>query len=120
MKRFDSLKSVFRSGKNIHVITCTDILYCRADGSYSHLYTIHGEQLLLTKNLKATSLEINHPFMLRISQSVLLNLFYVVRILMEEKQVELLNGKRVAYTVQHKILLDKISDLHRNTDSVNK
>ena len=114
MERFDSLKTIIRSGKNFHVIKCLDILYGKADGSYSYLHTIHGERHILTKNLKATCSDLDFPFMLRISQSTVLNLFYVTQVLTDERKVKLSNEELIHYTIRHNELTARLNALFEN------
>ena len=91
-----------------------DILYGKADGSYSYLHTVHGERYILTKNLKATCRDLNYPFMLRISQSVVMNLFYVKQVLIDERKVKLSNEEHIHYTIRHSELTNRLMILFGN------
>lgn len=57
-----------------------DILYVRADGSYSHFFFRDGEELLVSKNLKHFSDLLSEYGFYRIHHSTMINLNYIKRI----------------------------------------
>ena len=96
----------------LSVITCLDITYIRANGSYCQLHTKDQQMRFISKNLGVLCGEMDYPFMLRVSQSNLVNLFYVKDILLKEKQLELIDGVKLGYTISIKNLQNKIKALY--------
>lgn len=58
-------------------VKISDILYCKADGSYSHIYLKNGEKLTTSKNLKYYSEILEEYSFYRIHSATLINLMYL-------------------------------------------
>lgn len=58
-------------------VKVSDILYCKADGSYSHIYLKNGEKLTTSKNLKYYSEILSEYSFYRIHSATLINLMYL-------------------------------------------
>jgi two-component system LytT family response regulator len=75
---FDSGKIIFRSnGKLILVKTC-DILFCKAEGSYTRLYFVNvGNSILISKPIKCFEIIFIPIGFKRIHRSYLINIQFV-------------------------------------------
>lgn len=79
------------------VIKIEDIVYCEADGRYTHFYLNDGKKFIACKNLAEYEhllCKINHFF--RISRSVMVNFKYIKKILKKDGLfLELNNGDKL-------------------------
>ena len=57
-----------------------DIVYCQADGSYTHLHLSRGHSEIITQNLGAIELLLGGNAFFRASRSYILNLNYLTRV----------------------------------------
>jgi two-component system LytT family response regulator len=67
------------------IITIPDILYLKAEGSYTKLYLINGQSITISKNLKYfdSVLESNHQFF-RVHRSYIANIQTIKRIIRKD------------------------------------
>lgn len=61
----------------LRFINISDIVYCSADGNYTHVTTAGGQTYMLSKTLKDIHEMIDHPAFFRTHQSFLVNLNYI-------------------------------------------
>ena len=61
------------------IVDIDDILYCEADGSYTHFYTVDNKVYTSSNNLKKVESVLTHATFFRIHRSTLLNLKHVVQ-----------------------------------------
>ena len=77
-------------------IATEDILYCEAEGNYTHLYLDDGQRLSTAKSIKQILNLLPSEEFVRIHHSYAVNLDHVLRLLVEpEPIVELRNGSRI-------------------------
>ena len=86
----EKLKCNTKSG--FILINPEDIVYCKANGNYSHLYLSNGKNELVTRQLgKVESFLPGNPFF-RISRSIIINTNFLSSVNRKTKKVILLNG----------------------------
>ncbi|CAG5077220.1 LytR/AlgR family response regulator transcription factor [Parvicella tangerina] len=82
------------------LIAISDIVYCKAEGNYSHVYLSDDRKLLIAKTLKKLEIEIASKAFVRTHQSHLINLTYVESIYSQSvslkgfKDIPIARGKR--------------------------
>ena len=54
-----------------------DIVYCKADGSYTSIHTRAGERYIISRTLKETEELLSNPGFFRTHQSFLINLSFI-------------------------------------------
>ena len=59
------------------IIDIDDIIYCEADGSYTHFFTTDNKTYITSNNLKKIETILQHTSFFRIHRSLLLNLKHV-------------------------------------------
>jgi len=83
-------------GSGYRFIAAEAILYCEADGNYTHIHLDDGQRLTTTKSIKQILGILSPDEFVRIHHSYVINLEHVHRLLVEpEPQVELRNGSRI-------------------------
>ena len=65
------------SDNEIIIQAVADIMYCKADGSYTQLYLINGKKLLVCKNIKEFENMLAENAFFRIHHSYLVNTAYI-------------------------------------------
>lgn len=63
-----------RTGSGISFISCNDILYCRADGRYTHVYLNNGKSILTARLLKTFEDKLPPELFMRIHKSYIINI----------------------------------------------
>ena len=92
---------IHQSGKMI-ILDISNIIYCSSDRNYSIVYLKDNSQLSCTKCLtKLTKDLINNDF-IRISQSCVVNIDYIVEIVSQEKQILLSTNQHLIFTKKYK------------------
>lgn len=61
------------------LIVKNEILYCRAEGNYTFIYSINGGKTIISKKMKETAECLTGGWFMRIHQSYLVNLKYAKR-----------------------------------------
>lgn len=70
-------KLAIPSLEGLQFIDIDDIMYCAADGNYTHVFTQDGKEHLISKTLKEIGEMLNQPAFFRTHQSYLVNLKYI-------------------------------------------
>ncbi len=70
-------KIALNTGDGIRFFKYADIIRCRAEGNYAHVYFTNGESLLLTKTLKELEEMFTHSSFFRIHSSHLININHI-------------------------------------------
>ena len=70
-------KIALPTSDGFQVILLNEIIYCQASKNYTEIFTISGEQFLITKTLKNIEEVFGSTFFFRIHKSILLNINYV-------------------------------------------
>ena len=63
--------------EGLDFLSIKDILYCEAEGNYTHIYMRDGEKHLVSKTLRDVSELLSGSLFTRVHQSYLINLEYV-------------------------------------------
>lgn len=81
---------------NRHTIffDASEVMYCLADGNYSHIHFANRPKEIISKKLKLLELEFPKKFFFRIHQSHLVNINYVVE--MTKNVVQMKNGEELS------------------------
>jgi len=66
-----------RTGPGLKFICYNEIVYCKADGRYTHVYLRNGKSILTAKLLKSFENKLPVEMFLRIHKSYIINLKYV-------------------------------------------
>jgi DNA-binding LytR/AlgR family response regulator len=89
----------------IHIVNPEEILFCKSSDGYTTVYVLSGKQYLLSKPLTKFSKELKSPFFIRVHQSYLININYLLQINKKEKIVILKSGFSVPFTISIKKLI---------------
>lgn len=63
-----------RTGSGINFVSYNDILYCRADGRYTHVYLNNGKSILTARLLKSFEDKLPADLFMRIHKSYIINI----------------------------------------------
>lgn len=110
-KQNDDKKIVLNDGKAIHFLKVNDILYCKAEGSYTAFVLVNGNNILVSKNLKEYEDLLSDSRFVRCHHAYLVNLKKVLRFeKIENPQIILENHAVVPVSVRKKeFVLDALS-----------
>ncbi|MFC0181796.1 two component transcriptional regulator, LytTR family [Pseudarcicella hirudinis] len=106
------LKITFRSRTGLHIIPLNELLYCEADGGYTTFYLKDGSKLVSSKPLKEYATILPGELFIRIHQSYIINIDYVV--LFSNRNTVILktakngSGKEIPVSIRRKEELLKI------------
>jgi two-component system, LytTR family, response regulator len=64
---------------NFCLVDIDDIMYCEADGSYTHFFTNDNKTYITSNNLKKVENILKHTSFFRIHHSILLNLKHIIQ-----------------------------------------
>jgi two-component system LytT family response regulator len=89
-------KIVLPDYEGYSMINISDIIYCQADGSYTHIYLLNGKKLTTSKLLKSIEELLPNETFFRIHKSYLVNLNLIKRyIKVDGNQVVLENNVKL-------------------------
>ncbi len=77
-------KIAFPTQKGIEFYSIDEIIHCKADSNYSEIYIVDGKKILVSKTLKKVEKIINNTRFLRVHQSHLINLDYLISYIKED------------------------------------
>lgn len=100
----DTKTIVIRSSDKINVVNCDQICYCLASASYALIILETGLKITVTKPLKWVVNQADVPYLIRISQSALVNVHHILHIIRCDRTVEMTDGKRIRFTLTIKEL----------------
>lgn len=86
---------------DFNIIDINDILYCEADGSYTHFYTKNNKTYTTSNNLKKVERILQHTSFFRIHRSTLLNLKHIVQF-NNNGEIKLTNNKKLLVSSRNK------------------
>jgi two-component system, LytTR family, response regulator len=66
-----------RTFSGINFVSYRDILYCKADGRYTHVYLKNGKSIITARLLKSFENKLPIDIFLRIHKSYIINLSYI-------------------------------------------
>lgn len=98
------------------IVNISDIVYCKADGSYTEVYLIHGEKIITSRLLKAFEELLPEQTFFRIHRSYLINLNLIKRYnKVDGHQVIMENN--IILDVSDRSKKDFLEKLHKKTES---
>ena len=86
---------------DFNIIDIDEILYCEADGSYTHFYTRNNKTYTTSNNLKKVASILQHTSFFRIHRSILLNLKHIVQF-NNNGEIKLTNNKKLLVSSRNK------------------
>lgn len=86
---------------NFCIIDIDDIIYCEADGSYTHFFTTDNKTYTTSNNLKKVENILRHATFFRIHRSILLNLKHIVQF-NNTGEIKLTNKKKLLVSSRNK------------------
>ena len=75
--RNNSKKIPIALADKIVMVNKNDIVYCKSDGNYTHIYLKDDEKYFVSKNIKAITNLINSPEFIRVHKTYLVNATYI-------------------------------------------
>jgi len=96
-----------------HAIVLDDLIYCKADGNYTYLYTTKGD-FMVSKNLKKIESLIAGASFFRIHRAILLNIKHVKNI-SNKGIITLSNNKEIATSTRNKKQIINVFQLYKNS-----
>lgn len=101
-----------KNANQFTIIDCHHIRYCTANDGYTVIYTEGDEKYMESKSLTKFMDEIGYPYLIRISQSVAVNIHHIKHVRNKEKCIILENGTELHYTLSYNELQSQIKKLH--------
>ena len=98
------------------LVDIDDIIYCEADGSYSHFFTSDNKTYITSNNLKKVEHILKHTSFFRIHRSTLLNLKHIVQY-NNTGEVILSNNKKLLVSSRNKTSFLRVLKLMNYTIS---
>lgn len=80
IKRDGSVKIKFNTRSGYILINPMEVVYCKADGNYTHIQLTNGNKELTTQNLGSIEELLSEGSFFRVSRSYLVNLKFLVRV----------------------------------------
>lgn len=77
------------------IVYLANIIYCRAEGSYTKVYLKDGGSIFCSKNLAWFENEIQSKLFLRVHRSFLINLNFLSKVYRNEGRINLQNGAAI-------------------------
>lgn len=77
------------------IVYLENIIYCRAEGSYTKVYLKDGGSIFCSKNLAWFENEIQSKLFLRVHRSFLINLNFLSKVYRNEGRINLQNGAAI-------------------------
>ena len=72
-------KIILRNADSVFLVNITDIVYCRSDGNYTHVFRSNGQEILVSSTLKDYEEILSDYGFFRLHKSYLINLKYISR-----------------------------------------
>lgn len=95
-----------------YIVDLHNILYCKAEGSYTEIFLVNGNVIMASVNLSTIQKRISYCMcMFRVSQSILVNMRYVVCIHHTNKELELTDSIKISFTITVREIEDKLDSL---------
>jgi two-component system LytT family response regulator len=104
----ETRKIVLRTSESIHLVNVQDIMHCRSDGNYTHIFLSDRKKLLVSKTLKEFDTMLTPYGFFRIHQSHLINLNFMDHFSREQDQVVLKDATALPVSSRRKDHLLKI------------
>jgi DNA-binding LytR/AlgR family response regulator len=104
-------KLIIHTNDFLHFVLYSDISYCKSDNCYTSIFLNNGQELVLCKSLKRVSEELDTELFVRVNQSYLINKNYIKLIDKKNKQIELIDKKRIPFTTTITVLIGLIGNI---------
>ncbi len=105
------MKIAIRECDNVRVVDQDDILYCKAEGRYTHIFIRHDKSILTSHLLKEIESALSDYCFCRIHNSYLINLNHISTI-KKHKMLVLKNGVELPIAKRrNKLLIEHIEKL---------
>lgn len=88
-------KMVISTLEGLIFIEINDVVHCDSDGSYTRIWLLGGESVLVSKSLKEVEEMLNFDFFYRAHHSHLINLHHIKKFVRADGDVLMSNGKTV-------------------------
>ena len=102
-------KIVIPSKDIVHILSQSDISFCKSDNCYTTFYLIKGEQIVMCKSLTLVMNLVDPTLFLRVNQSYLVNKNYIKLIDKKSKEVVLIDSIRIPFTIRISDIISFIS-----------
>ena len=105
-------KLVLPSSEGMAVVRLNEIIYMKADSSYTEIYLSDNSKLFLSKKLLEFEKLQNYGYFMRVHRSFIVNLNRVKKILKHDGGILMDNGKEVSLAADKKqALIEKLSNI---------
>lgn len=95
--------------RKVYLIAKEDVIYLKADKSYTTIFLNTGKKIIVTKTLKEVQKKFDYPDFYRVHNSYVINLNYVTEYNKGGNEITLSNGVVVSVSRRKKnILIDKL------------
>ena len=101
-----------KNANQFTVIDCHQILYCTANDGYTVIHVEGGEEYMESKSLTKFMDDISYPFLIRISQSVAVNIHHIKHVRNKDKCIILKSREELHYTLSYNDLQSQIKKLY--------
>ena len=97
----ETKKITIESIDKMHLVSVEEIVYCQTDSPYLTVCLTNGLRLMECKTLKLWKESVaDVPFLIQISQSVVVNVKYIKAVHYESRNVEMEDGTHLRYTIK--------------------
>lgn len=100
------------SSNRVKFIPVKDIVFCMADGSYTHVHTISGDRITASRNLHYFEDNLWKHLFLRVHRSYLVNLRHIQELIKSSGSILMSDGTAVKVALKYRdTLLERIGAL---------
>lgn len=92
---------VLKTSEAHHIVNEDDIVYCKSDGNYTHIFLENNEEIMISKTLKSIVELLSKKTFIKCHQSYLVNKFYVEKF-SNEGYVFLKNNTKIPVSSRRK------------------
>ncbi|MGJ1265021.1 LytTR family transcriptional regulator DNA-binding domain-containing protein [Sphingobacterium spiritivorum] len=117
MSSIESLKYLIKERDVTLIISAADITHCVSMGAYTELVRRNEKGYVIKKNIKTVLEELSHPYFIRVSRSLVVNLQYLKCIHNREKQIELESGIRLEFSIAAFKLTQEVEHIFKNSST---
>jgi DNA-binding LytR/AlgR family response regulator len=102
-------KLIVSTINQFRIIAQSNILLCKSDDSYTKIFLINGEEILICKSLAKVSSQLDSLNFIRVNQSYLINKDFIECVDKKNKYIELIDKRQIPFTITIRELLLIIS-----------
>jgi len=106
---FGKKRLKFNTINGFTIINPEDIVYCKAEQNYTHIYLKNMQHEIITSNIGKIELQLPTTCFVRISRSAIVNLDYIKEVYRNKKQCIVRYNKE---TITLKVSRARMSDLY--------